>query len=158
MAFFRSFPINHRHRLPPVSLSGLSSPSTPIGSLLLQSPAYNEGLQFGQNSPIETGPTFWRINGMFLARRSEDAIRPFRNGTSPILVATGVMARGFHVNNITHVINYDMLMEPGAWNHHLLQQLDSGRRLTAPDSGEDRRARRPGAGPADGVGCSRPAD
>ncbi|KAK8234313.1 putative DEAD/DEAH box RNA helicase [Phyllosticta capitalensis] len=41
-------------------------------------------------------------------REREDAIRSFRNGTSPILVATGVMARGLDVNNIAHVINYDM--------------------------------------------------
>ncbi|KAK8179764.1 uncharacterized protein BKA78DRAFT_357796 [Phyllosticta capitalensis] len=52
--------------------------------------------------------------------------RSFRNGTSPMFVATGVMACGLDVNNIAHVINYDM-MEMEAWNHHLLQQLDGGR-------------------------------
>ncbi|KAK8222631.1 hypothetical protein HDK90DRAFT_538091 [Phyllosticta capitalensis] len=90
---------------------------------------------------------------MSLVDWSEEAIPSFRNGTSPIFVAIGVMARGLDVNNIAHVINYDM-MEVEAWNHHLLRQLDGGRRLAAPDGGEDGRARRPGAGLADGVGSS----
>lgn len=38
----------------------------------------------------------------------ELALRSFRSGVSPILIATGVMARGIDVSNIMHVINYDM--------------------------------------------------
>ncbi|EGY19747.1 hypothetical protein VD0002_g7139 [Verticillium dahliae] len=38
----------------------------------------------------------------------EGAMRAFRAGTSPILVATGVMARGIDVRNVNHVINYDL--------------------------------------------------
>ncbi|KAI9904108.1 hypothetical protein N3K66_000637 [Trichothecium roseum] len=38
----------------------------------------------------------------------ELALRSFRSGVSPILIATGVMARGIDVQNIMHVINYDM--------------------------------------------------
>lgn len=38
----------------------------------------------------------------------EAAMRAFRAGTSPILVATGVSARGIDVRNVMHVINYDM--------------------------------------------------
>lgn len=38
----------------------------------------------------------------------EAAIRAFRAGTAPILVATGVMARGIDVQNVMHVINYDL--------------------------------------------------
>lgn len=34
--------------------------------------------------------------------------RAFKNGKSPILVATGVSARGLDIKNVMHVINYDL--------------------------------------------------
>ncbi|KAK6069706.1 ATP-dependent RNA helicase DED1-like protein 2 [Seiridium cupressi] len=41
-------------------------------------------------------------------REREDAMRAFRNGSTPILIATGVTARGIDVRNVKYVINYDM--------------------------------------------------
>ncbi|KAI0835419.1 P-loop containing nucleoside triphosphate hydrolase protein [Hypoxylon sp. FL0890] len=41
-------------------------------------------------------------------REREDAMRAFRAGKTPILVATGVSARGIDVHNVAHVINYDL--------------------------------------------------
>ncbi|CAN8100648.1 unnamed protein product [Discula destructiva] len=41
-------------------------------------------------------------------REREDAMRAFRGGKSPILIATGISARGIDVRNIVHVINYDL--------------------------------------------------
>ncbi|KAL5118381.1 hypothetical protein ACEQ8H_003730 [Pleosporales sp. CAS-2024a] len=41
-------------------------------------------------------------------REREDALRSFRTGKCPIMVATGVTARGLDVANIKHVINYDL--------------------------------------------------
>lgn len=38
----------------------------------------------------------------------EDALRAFRKGLKPILIATGVSARGLDVHNVMHVINYDL--------------------------------------------------
>lgn len=38
----------------------------------------------------------------------EAAMRSFRSGKAPILVATGVTARGIDVRNVMHVINYDL--------------------------------------------------
>ncbi|KAJ9660954.1 hypothetical protein H2201_006682 [Coniosporium apollinis] len=38
----------------------------------------------------------------------EDAIRAFRTGQMPIMVATGVTARGLDIKNVLHVINYDL--------------------------------------------------
>ncbi|UNI24180.1 RNA helicase [Purpureocillium takamizusanense] len=38
----------------------------------------------------------------------ECALRGFRSGKAPILIATGVMARGIDVRNVMHVINYDL--------------------------------------------------
>ncbi|KAI8957827.1 DEAD-domain-containing protein [Daldinia sp. FL1419] len=41
-------------------------------------------------------------------REREDAMRAFRAGKTPILVATGVMARGIDVHNVRYIINYDL--------------------------------------------------
>jgi ATP-dependent RNA helicase DDX3X len=38
----------------------------------------------------------------------EAAMRAFRSAKAPILIATGVMARGIDVKNVLHVINYDL--------------------------------------------------
>ncbi|KEF57899.1 uncharacterized protein A1O9_05821 [Exophiala aquamarina CBS 119918] len=38
----------------------------------------------------------------------EDALRSFKTGDSPILVATGVSARGLDVKHVMHVINFDL--------------------------------------------------
>ncbi|CAD6564304.1 MAG: hypothetical protein ASARMPRED_004371 [Alectoria sarmentosa] len=41
-------------------------------------------------------------------REREDAIRAFRSAKAPLLVATGVSARGLDIKNVMHVINYDL--------------------------------------------------
>lgn len=38
----------------------------------------------------------------------EAAMRAFRAGQAPVLIATGVTARGIDVRNVMHVINYDL--------------------------------------------------
>ncbi|KND87367.1 ATP-dependent RNA helicase ded1 [Tolypocladium ophioglossoides CBS 100239] len=38
----------------------------------------------------------------------EAALRSFRSGKAPVLIATGVMARGIDVRNVMHVINFDL--------------------------------------------------
>nr|KAK5448799.1 hypothetical protein LTR18_001887 [Exophiala xenobiotica] len=38
----------------------------------------------------------------------EDALRSFKAGQSPILVATGVSGRGLDIRNVMHVINFDL--------------------------------------------------
>jgi ATP-dependent RNA helicase DDX3X len=41
-------------------------------------------------------------------REREAAMRGFRGGQWPILITTGVTARGIDVRNVMHVINYDL--------------------------------------------------
>ncbi|KXG46145.1 uncharacterized protein PGRI_050010 [Penicillium griseofulvum] len=41
-------------------------------------------------------------------REREDAMRAFRTAKCPIMVATGVSARGLDVINVLHVVNYDL--------------------------------------------------
>ncbi|EED13725.1 DEAD/DEAH box RNA helicase, putative [Talaromyces stipitatus ATCC 10500] len=41
-------------------------------------------------------------------REREDAMSAFRTGKSPILIATGVSARGLDIKNVMHVVNFDL--------------------------------------------------
>ncbi|KAE8390863.1 putative DEAD/DEAH box RNA helicase [Aspergillus alliaceus] len=41
-------------------------------------------------------------------REREDALRSFRSAKCPILVATGVSARGLDIKNVMHVVNFDL--------------------------------------------------
>lgn len=43
----------------------------------------------------------------------------FKNGRISILVATDVAARGLHIKNISHVINYDLPQEPEHYIHRI---------------------------------------
>ncbi|KAG1708524.1 ATP-dependent RNA helicase DDX3Y [Nymphon striatum] len=48
------------------------------------------------------------IHGDRSQREREDALRSFRTGRTPILVATAVAARGLDIPNVKHVINFDL--------------------------------------------------
>ena len=48
------------------------------------------------------------IHGDRTQRDREDALKSFKAGRTPILVATDVASRGLDINNVTHVINYDL--------------------------------------------------
>ncbi|KAH6647069.1 P-loop containing nucleoside triphosphate hydrolase protein [Truncatella angustata] len=53
-------------------------------------------------------------------REREDAMRAFRKGTTPIMIATGVTARGIDVRNLKYVINYDLpSMEHGGITEYI---------------------------------------
>lgn len=48
------------------------------------------------------------IHGDRLQRERELALRDFKVGRRNILVATGVAARGLDIDNVKHVINFDL--------------------------------------------------
>ncbi|CAG5108636.1 Similar to DDX3Y: ATP-dependent RNA helicase DDX3Y (Homo sapiens) [Cotesia congregata] len=48
------------------------------------------------------------IHGDRTQREREDALRRFRGGKTPILVATAVAARGLDIPHVKHVINFDL--------------------------------------------------
>ena len=48
------------------------------------------------------------IHGDKDQRDREEALHKFKTGKCPVLVATDVASRGLDINNVTHVINYDM--------------------------------------------------
>ena len=41
-------------------------------------------------------------------REREEALRDFRSGRAPVLVATSVAARGLDIPEVKHVVNYDL--------------------------------------------------
>ncbi|MEP3246640.1 MAG: DEAD/DEAH box helicase [Sneathiella sp.] len=59
------------------------------------------------------------IHGDKQQRHRERTLRAFKNGRFSVLVATDVAARGIDVNGITHVINYDLPMEPENYVHRV---------------------------------------
>ncbi|OOQ85086.1 ATP-dependent RNA helicase DED1 [Penicillium brasilianum] len=48
------------------------------------------------------------MHGDRLQQEREDAMRSFRTGQCPIMITTGVSARGLDIVNVMHVINYDL--------------------------------------------------
>lgn len=59
------------------------------------------------------------IHGNKAQGQRERALKRFRAGMSPVLVATDVAARGIDVDGISHVFNYDMPNEPEAYVHRI---------------------------------------
>lgn len=49
----------------------------------------------------------------------EAALRSFRSGDTPILVATAVAARGLDIPNVTHVINFDLPTDIDEYVHRI---------------------------------------
>ena len=59
------------------------------------------------------------IHGDRTQREREMALQTFRNGRTPILVATAVAARGLDIPNVTHVINYDLPSDIDDYVHRI---------------------------------------
>jgi ATP-dependent RNA helicase DDX3X len=48
------------------------------------------------------------IHGDKSQREREDALRSFKRGNTPVMVATDVASRGLDIPNVTQVVNYDL--------------------------------------------------
>ncbi|XP_077987990.1 ATP-dependent RNA helicase DDX3Y-like isoform X2 [Glandiceps talaboti] len=59
------------------------------------------------------------IHGDRSQREREEALRNFRSGFQPILVATAVAARGLDIPNVKHVINFDMPSDIEEYVHRI---------------------------------------
>merc|ERR1740129_2110901 len=59
------------------------------------------------------------IHGDRTQREREDALRVFRSGKTPILVATAVAARGLDIPNVKHVINFDLPSDIEEYVHRI---------------------------------------
>lgn len=59
------------------------------------------------------------IHGDRTQKEREEALRCFRNGMCPILVATAVAARGLDIPNVKHVINFDLPSDVEEYVHRI---------------------------------------
>uniref|UniRef100_A0A8D8Q646 RNA helicase n=1 Tax=Cacopsylla melanoneura TaxID=428564 RepID=A0A8D8Q646_9HEMI len=59
------------------------------------------------------------IHGDRTQKEREDALRRFRSGGTPILVATAVAARGLDIPHVKHVINFDLPSDVEEYVHRI---------------------------------------
>ena len=59
------------------------------------------------------------IHGDRSQREREEALKLFRCGRTPILVATAVAARGLDIPRVKHVINYDLPSQVEEYVHRI---------------------------------------
>ncbi|CAF1008863.1 unnamed protein product [Adineta steineri] len=59
------------------------------------------------------------IHGDRSQAQREDALKSFKNGRTPILVATSVAARGLDISNVKHVINFDLPTDIDEYVHRI---------------------------------------
>ncbi len=57
------------------------------------------------------------IHGDKTQKARERALADFRQGKTRILVATDIAARGLDIAGLSHVVNYDLPLEPGSYLH-----------------------------------------
>jgi ATP-dependent RNA helicase DeaD len=59
------------------------------------------------------------LHGDLTQARREKILKDFRNGSVSILIASDVAARGLDIENVTHVINYDIPDNPEVYVHRI---------------------------------------
>eukprot|EP01026_Neomeris_dumetosa_P014913 TRINITY_DN15549_c0_g1_i1.p1 TRINITY_DN15549_c0_g1~~TRINITY_DN15549_c0_g1_i1.p1 ORF type:complete len:490 (+),score=87.24 TRINITY_DN15549_c0_g1_i1:158-1471(+) len=68
---------------------------------------------------LQNGFAATSIHGDRSQQEREFALRSFRSGRTPILVATDVAARGLDIPHVTHVINYDLPTDIDDYVHRI---------------------------------------
>jgi ATP-dependent RNA helicase RhlB len=66
------------------------------------------------------------ISGDLPQHKRMKVLSRFRDGTLPVLVATDVASRGLHIDNVTHVINYDLPQDPEDYVHRIGRTARAG--------------------------------
>ncbi len=66
---------------------------------------------------------FWTFSNLFnrdrYQQQREEALRDFRAGRCPILIATAVAARGLDIEDVKQVVNYDLPQEIEEYVHRI---------------------------------------
>lgn len=71
------------------------------------------------------------LNGDMTQSAREKVLEQFSKGIIDVLIATDVAARGLHVEDITHVFNYDLHDEMDSYTHRIGRTARNGKRGTA---------------------------
>jgi superfamily II DNA/RNA helicase len=100
---------------------------------MLKKPEYKKVIIFGSmkhsvkkltTDLIQHGIKSESIHGNKSHSQRQRTLVAFKNGDAKILVATDVAARGIHVDNVSHVINYDL---PGSFEDYVHRIGRTGR-------------------------------
>ena len=93
------------------------------------------------NTKIEAEQLEWKLNhnGYNSGQISGDlhqkarikVLEDFQKGNIYIMIATDVASRGLHVDDITHVINYDLPQDPEDYVHRIGRTARAGKKGTA---------------------------
>jgi len=67
------------------------------------------------------------LHGGFTQEQRDRVLRRFREGTSDVLVATDVAARGLDIENLSHVVNFDLPSSAEAYVHRIGRTGRAGR-------------------------------
>jgi len=59
------------------------------------------------------------LHGGFTQRQRESVVNSFKQGNLRILIATDVAARGLDIQGVTHIINFDVPLEPLVYFHRI---------------------------------------
>ncbi len=68
------------------------------------------------------------LSGSRVQRRRLKVLDDFKSGALPILVATDVASRGLHIEGVSHVINYDLPLDPEDYVHRVGRTARAGAR------------------------------
>ncbi|MEO7191544.1 MAG: DEAD/DEAH box helicase [Vicinamibacterales bacterium] len=81
------------------------------------------------------------LHGGMQQRQREVVMERFRSGKADLLVATDVAARGLDIQQLSHVVNYDVPSDPDAYVHRIGRTGRAGREGTAITLAEPREHR-----------------
>jgi len=68
------------------------------------------------------------LHGDLSQQQRDRVMKRFRDGKTELLVATDVAARGLDIENVTHVINFDIPQDPEAYVHRIGRTGRAGRK------------------------------
>ena len=81
------------------------------------------------------------LHGGLTQEQRDRVMRRFRDGSLELLIATDVAARGLDIENVSHVVNYDVPMSPDAYVHRIGRTGRAGRAGVAITFAEPRERR-----------------
>ncbi|QQP53277.1 Uncharacterized protein FKW44_005703 [Caligus rogercresseyi] len=86
---------------------------------LLDAAGLNTGKSGNEDSSLTLLDDYLYREGFQTQKEREDALKRFRCGRAPILVATAVAARGLDIPNVKHVINFDLPSDVEEYVHRI---------------------------------------
>ena len=71
------------------------------------------------------------MHGGMSQNMREQALREFNTGKFHILVSTNLAARGLHIENVSHIVNYDFPTEDDSYIHRIGRTARQGKKGVA---------------------------